>query len=66
MITEHWAEFSGLSSRSLLANHSIYVSVHVPAPNPKSIPTPCHHLSPLVSIMVSKSVSLFLMCKDKL
>ena len=42
-----------------MANHSIYLSVHMPIPNPQSIPP---HLSPLVTIKfvfkVYKSVSV--------
>ena len=62
MITEYQVEVSGLYTRSLLANHSIYLSVHMPIPTPQSIP-PHPHLSLLVTISLSKSVSLFLFCK---
>lgn len=34
MITECWAAFSVLYSRSLSASLSIYDSVHMPGPNP--------------------------------
>ena len=40
MIAEYWIEFSVLYGRSPLANHSIYLSVPVPIPNPQSIPPP--------------------------
>ena len=40
-IREYWVEFSLLYSRSLLAIHCIYLSVHMPIPNHQSIsPTP--------------------------
>lgn len=32
-----WVEFSVVYSRSGVVNHSIYLSVHVPIPNPQSI-----------------------------
>ena len=38
IITEFWVEFSALHGRSLLAKGSINHSVHVPIPNPQSIP----------------------------
>lgn len=40
IITEYWAELSVLDSRSLLANHLMYRSVHTPVPNPQHIPPP--------------------------
>ena len=39
MIREYWVEFSVLSTRSLQANHSMYLSVHMPILNPQSIPS---------------------------
>ena len=39
-ITEYWIEFPVLYSRSPLANHSIYFSVHMSFPNPQSILLP--------------------------
>ena len=62
IITEQWVESSVLHSRSLLANRSVFLSVHMPIPNPQSIPPP-PHLSPLVAISFSKSVSVFLFSK---
>ena len=38
IITEYWVGFSVPHSRSPLVNHSIYLSVHMPVPNPQSIP----------------------------
>ena len=62
IITEYWVEFSVLYGRSWLASLSIYQSVHMPNPNPQSIPP--SHLSPLVTTaLFSKSVSLFLFCR---
>ena len=47
---------------TLLASHSIYHSVHMPIPNPESIPPP--DLSSLVTIsLFSKFVSLLLFCR---
>jgi len=43
-------ELSMLFIRSLLANHSMYLSVHMPVLNSHSIPLPLH-LSPLVIII---------------
>ena len=40
IITEYWVEFSGLYSRSSLANHSIYLSMYMPIPNSQSISPP--------------------------
>ena len=52
-----------LDSRSPLACHSTCLSVHMPIPNPQSIPP--YHLSPSVTIgLFSKSVVLFLFCKQ--
>ena len=60
IITEYWVAFPVLYSRSPLASHSIYQSVHTPVPNPKPILTPIF----LVTIIFfSKSVSLLLFCK---
>ena len=57
IITEYWGEFLVLS---LLTNHSIYHSVHMPIPNP---PSP-RNLSPWVTMsQFSKSVSQFLHCQ---
>ena len=55
-MTEYCVGFSVLYSRYLLTNHSTYLSVHIPIPNPQSIPptAPTPDLSPLVSF--SKSV----------
>ena len=39
IITEYWVEFPVLYSRWPLASHSIYHSVHIPSPNPQSIPS---------------------------
>ena len=55
-------KFSVLYSRSLLDNHSMYLSLHMPIPNPQSIPK-SPDLSPLVTISFAKSASLFLFCK---
>ena len=38
--SDYWIEFSVLYSRSLLASHSIYLTVHMPIANPQSIPPP--------------------------
>ena len=54
-------EFPILYGRSLLVNHSIYLSVNMPSQNLQ--PTPQTHLSPLVTTSFSKSVCLFLFCK---
>lgn len=40
MTTEGWAEFSVLYRSSLLANRPIFLSMHVPVPNPQSTPPP--------------------------
>ena len=58
MIGEYWVDVSVSYSRSLLANHSIYLRVPMPIPNPQSIPPPSP--SPLVTInLFSIYVSLF-------
>lgn len=36
-LTQYWAEFSVLYSKSPLGNHSMYSSVYMPVPNPQSI-----------------------------
>ena len=49
IIIEYWIEFSVLYSRSLLANHSIYLRVCMPKPDPQAILPPhpncalCNH-----------------------
>ena len=53
IITEHWVEFSVLYRRSLLANHSRYLSVHMPMPTPPSIFL-SPHLSSLVTVKFLK------------
>ena len=40
IITKYWVQFSMLYSRSPLANHSIYLSVHRPISKPQSTHTP--------------------------
>ena len=40
IFTEYWVELSVLYGRSTLANHSIYLSVHMPVPHPQSILPP--------------------------
>ena len=57
-------EFSVLNSRSLLASHSIYLSVHMPVPNPKSTPWP--HLSPLVTICLFSNLWVCFYSANKL
>ena len=44
-----------LYSRSPLANHSIYLSIHMPVLNPQSI----SHLSPLLTLSFSESIRVF-------
>ena len=56
---EHWVEFSVLCSR--LPILSIVSVVYMSMPVPKFIPP--HHLSPLVSIHLFSSASLFMLCK---
>ena len=52
IIPECWVEFFVLYSRSPLANYSRYLSVHMPIPEPQSLPP---HSPPLVTIHFSKS-----------
>ena len=56
MITEYWIEVPVLNSRSPLASHFTYLSVHMRIPNPSpSLPD----LSPLITIsLFPKSMSL--------
>ena len=61
VITQYWAGYLVLYSRSLLPVHFIYSSAHMSIPTLWFIPLP---VSPLVTInLVSKSLSLFLFCK---
>ena len=61
-LSKYLVQFFVPYSRSPLASHSIYLSVHMPVPDPQSIPP--RHLFPLVAVsLFSKSVSLFLFCK---
>ena len=57
VIIEYWVEFSVLYGRYLLANYSIYLSMHLPIPNSQSITPPANNLSTLVTLSFSKSVS---------
>ena len=64
IITECWVECPVPYSRSPVANHSIDFRGHRPIPNSSlSCPSPHPHLSPLVTISFSKSVSRFLLCE---
>ena len=62
MITEYWVELRELHSRSLLACHSIYLSVHMSGPNPHSFPPHCHlsflHLSKYFSVIAQPYIFL--------
>ena len=60
-IPRGWIEFPVLYNRIPLLIHSKYNSLHLPTPNPLTIPLP--PLSPLATTsLFSMSVSLFLFC----
>ena len=59
LITEHWAEFPVLSSRSLLVLHVKHSSVSMSIPNSLTIPSPSF---PLVTLRLLQSIEQSSLC----